>query len=184
MNSNLGYSPEILNLGQNQQFFCPLWPLKFDGWPSRTKRHLFYAASSFPSHWWIEIGVTVWKHAIWIKVHDFFVLCDLEIWGMTLKNNRAPLLSNIMRCASFHTHMWIQIGVRKWISGVLPSVTLTFELWPWSVARTSLLAIVIIPENFIMIRWQEHCDKGITDGWTDRQTEGRTEMFLEFLGRR
>ena len=25
----------------------------------------------------------------------FLVLCDLEIWWMTLKNNRAPLLSNI-----------------------------------------------------------------------------------------
>ena len=37
---------------------------------------------------------------------------------MTLKNNRAPLLSNIKLC-SFHCHMWIQTGVTV-------SLTLTF----------------------------------------------------------
>ena len=34
----------------------------------------------------------------------FFVLCDLEIWWMTLENNRAPLLYYIKLCASFHSH--------------------------------------------------------------------------------
>ena len=41
--------------------------------------------------------------------------CDLEIWWMTLKNNRAPLLYYIKLCASFRSHCWIQTGgtVRK-----------------------------------------------------------------------
>ena len=37
--------------------------------------------------------------------------CDLEIWRMTLQNNRAPLLCYFKLCASFHTHWWIQIWV-------------------------------------------------------------------------
>ena len=103
----------------------------------------------------------------------FFSLCDLEIWQMNLKNNRAPLLSNIKLCASYHCHMWIQNGVtvRKWLNEVM---TLTFNLWPWPFAWTSLLSIVITPKNFMMIRWEEHSEKGVTD----RQTDGRTERSV------
>ena len=100
---------------------------------------------------------------------------------MTLKNNRAPLLCCFQLCAWFHGHMWIQTGVRvrKRLSWVLTSVTLTFDLWPWPFAWTSLLTMVITPENFMMIRWWEHGEKGVTDrrtdGRTDRQTDGQTD---------
>ena len=110
------------------------------------------------------------------QIRHFLEPCDLEIWRMTLKNNRAPLLSNIKLYASFHHHMWIQTGVtvRKRLSWVLTSVTLTFDLWPWPYAWTSLLSLVITPENFVMIRWWEHSQKGVTD----RQTDGRTERSV------
>ena len=36
---------------------------------------------------------------------------DLEIWRMTLKNNRAPLVCCLKLCASFHSHQWILTGV-------------------------------------------------------------------------
>ena len=60
---------------------------------------------------------------------------------MALKNNRAPVLSNIKLYASFHQHMWIQTGVtvRNRLSGVVTYVTLTFALWPWPFAWTSAL---------------------------------------------
>ena len=92
---------------------------------------------------------------------------------MTLKNNRAPLLSNIKLYASFHHHMWIQTGVtvRKRLSWVVTSVTLTFDLWPWPFAWTLLWSLVITPDNFMMIRWWEHSQKGVTDRQTDGQTE-------------
>ena len=92
---------------------------------------------------------------------------------MTLKNNRAPLLCNFKLCASFHHHMWIQTGVtvRKRLSWVVTSVTLTFDLLPWPFARTLLWSLVITPEKFMMIRWWEHSQKGVTDGRTDRRTE-------------
>ena len=41
----------------------------------------------------------------------FFSPCNLEIWWMTPKNNRAPLLYYIKLCASFCSHWWIQTGV-------------------------------------------------------------------------
>ena len=104
---------------------------------------------------------------------------------MTLKNNRAPLLSNIKLYASFHHYMSIQTGVtvRKRLSWFVTSVTLTFDLWPWPFAWTLLWSLVITPESFMMIRWWEHSQKGVTDGQTDgqtdRQTDGRTDRRTE-----
>ena len=117
------------------------------------------------------------------QIRRFLELCDLEIWRMTLKNNRAPLLCCFQLCAWFHCHMWIQTGVRvrKRLSWVLTSVTLTFDLWPWPFAWTSLLTMVITPENFMMIRWWEHGEKGVTDRQTDRQTDGRTDRRTDGL---
>ena len=40
-----------------------------------------------------------------------FVPCDLEIWWMTLENNRSSLLCCFKLCATFHSHRWIQTGV-------------------------------------------------------------------------
>ena len=69
----------------------------------------------------------------------FFNLCDLEIWWMTLKNYRAPLLLGYIKlCASFQSHRWIQTGVtvrkrsiRVKIGDFLSRVTLKFDAWPW-----------------------------------------------------
>ena len=56
------------------------------------------------------------------------------------------------------------------------------DLWPWPFAWTSLLSLVITPENFMMIGWWEHSQKGVTDrqtdGQTDRQTDGRTDWTI------
>ena len=63
--------------------------------------------------------------------------CDLEIWQMTLQNNRAPLLYYIKLCASFHTNWWIHIWVpvRKrsiWvkIDDIFSRMTSKFYGWP------------------------------------------------------
>ena len=89
---------------------------------------------------------------------------------MTFKNNRTPLLSMIKLCASFHCHMWIQTGVTvrkrlKWGHDLcdldLRPLTLTFRMDITSVNGS----------NFMMIRWQEHDEKGVADRQTDRQTD-------------
>ena len=58
---------------------------------------------------------------------------------------------------------------------VVTSVTLTFDLWPWPFAWTLPWSNVITPENFMMIRWWEHSQKGVTDGQTDRRTDRHTD---------
>ena len=69
---------------------------------------------------------------------QFFSLCDLEIWWMTSKNYRAPLLHYIKLWVSSHTPPWIQTGVtdpkltiRVKIGDFLSCVTLKFDGWPW-----------------------------------------------------
>ena len=88
--------------------------LKFDGWPCKTIGHLFYATSSFVYHF-IPIGEFKFqlqsRTAQFGSNWRFLEPCDLEIWWMTLENNRAPLLCYFKFCAAFCTHWWIQTGV-------------------------------------------------------------------------
>ena len=165
--------------------------LKFEGWPSKTIGHLFYATSNFVQHFVaigeLLTGVTVRKTPNLGQIRRFLEPCDLGICQMTLRNNRAPHLSINKLYASFHSHMWSQSGVtvRKRLSWVVTSVTLTFDLWPRPLAWTSLLSLVITPENFMMIqRWEQSkkCD-GRTDRQIDGRTDGRTEPFIKLLGR-
>ena len=200
MNSNLSYSPETLNSGQNGQFFYR-WDLKIWWMTSKTIGHPFNAISSFVHHF-VAIG-EFWNWSYSMELQNlgqnqrFFYLFDLEICWMTLKNKRAPLFSIIKLCTSFHHHMWIQTGVmvRKQLNSVLTYVTLTFDLWPWPFAWTSLLSLVIPPEvswwyddgNMVKKVWRAD---GRMGKWTDRETERqtdwqtdrRTEPFLELLG--
>ena len=160
MYSNWSYSSETTNLGQIRRFLEPcdleIWRMTLKNNRAPLLRYFKLCAS-------------------------FLELCDLEIWQMTLKNNRAPLLCCFQLCAWFHCHMWIQTGVRvrKRLSWVLTSVTLTFDLWPWPFAWTSYLTVVITPENFMMIQWWEHGEKGVTDGRTDGRTDGQTDRRTE-----
>ena len=115
--------------------------LKFDGWPWKIIGHLFYITSSFVIHlkplgeFKLEL---LSGNAQFGSKSIFFVPCVLEIWWMTLKKNRAPLLCHIKLCASFQSHQWIQTGVtvRKRsfpvkIGNFLSRVTLKFDGWPW-----------------------------------------------------
>ena len=114
--------------------------LKFDGWPWKTIGHLFYTTSSFVHHFKSISKLKLKLQSETLNSGQnrrFFVLCDLEIWWMTLENNRALLLYYTKLCASFQIHRWIQIGVtvRKrsiWvkIGKFLSRVTLKFDGWP------------------------------------------------------
>ena len=126
----------------------------------------FRLCASFHSHWWIQTGVTVRKRPIWVKINNSFLPCNLEIWRMTLRNDRAPLLSNIKLCVSFYHHKWIL----PWVT-VQKRPNCFFDLWPWHLTydldffMDVTFVIAITRENFIMIRWWKH--SGVTDGWTD-----------------
>ena len=110
--------------------------LKFDGWPWKNNRAplLYYIklCASFQSHGWIQSGVTVRKRLNLVEIGNFYVLCDLEIWEMTLKNNRAPLLCCFKLCVSFHSRWWIQTGVTVLKRPNWVKIDDFFPQWPWN----------------------------------------------------
>ena len=88
----------------------------------------------------------------------FFSPCDLEIWWMTPKNKRAPLLCYFKLCAAFRSHWWIQTGVtvRKrliWvkIDDFFSRVTLKFDVWPWKTIAHLFYATSSFVQHFVAI---------------------------------
>ena len=59
-----------------------------------------------------------------------FVPCDLQIWWMTLENNRASLLCCFKLCAAFHSHWWIQTGVIVRDAQFGSNLTIFRAVWP------------------------------------------------------
>ena len=87
-----------------------IWPMTF----KNNRAPLLYyikLCASFQSHRWTQAGVTDEKLSLRVKISNFFVPCDLEIWQMTLKNNKVPVLCYFKLCASFHSHQWIKTAV-------------------------------------------------------------------------
>ena len=127
--------------------------LKFDGWPWKTIGHLSFAVSSFLQHF-IAIGETPNLG----QIRRLLEPCDLEIWHMTLKNNRAPLLCYFKLYASFRSHRWIQAGVtvRKraiWvkIDDFFSRLTLQFDVWPWKTTGHLFYASSSFVHHFVTI---------------------------------
>ena len=92
-------------------FFCPVWPGNLMDDLEQGKSEGFDSCDR-PSNL-NQIG---FKSSI-------FRSCDLEIWWMTPKNNKARLLYYIQLCVSFQIRQWIQTGVtvRK------PTIWFTFD---------------------------------------------------------
>ena len=167
--------------------------LQFDEWPWKTIGHLFHTTSSFVHHF---VAISEFKLELQSGNVQFgsnsTIFRAVGPWNLTddLENSRVPLLCYLCHfklCSSFCSPWWIQTGVtvRKrpiWVKfdDFLTSVTLTFDFWPWLFAWTSLLSLVITPKflwwyddgNIVKKVWQ-----------TDRRTDGRTELFIELLGR-
>ena len=117
----------------------------------------FKLCGSLCSHWWIQTGITVRKRLTWVKIHDF-----LAVWPWNLTDDLEKIIEHLFCATSSSVHHFIIICEFKLelrLSWVLTSVTLTFDLWPWSFAWTSLLSLVITPKNFMMKRWWEHNEK-------------------------
>ena len=90
--------------------------------------------------------------------HRFFSLCDLEIWCMTSKNIRTPLLYYIKLCVSFQIHRWIQTevtlrkrSIRVEIGDFLSLVTLKFDGWPWNMIGHLFYATSSFVYHFVTI---------------------------------
>ena len=155
------YSPETPNLGQNRWCFVPcdleIWWMTLEN-NRASLLCCFKLCATFHSHWWIQTGVTVRKRPNLGQIRRFLEPCDLAIWSMTLKNNRAPLLCYFKLYASFRSHQWIQAGVtvRKrpiWvkINDFFSRVTLQSDVWPCKTIGHLFYAISSFVHHFVAI---------------------------------
>ena len=151
----------LTQIGFNSLIFQPVWPWnlmddlkKLYGTSSTLHQALCIISNpSVNSNWshcpeTLNLGQNRW----------FFVPCDLEIWWMTSKNYRAPLLHYIKLCASIQNHQWIQTGitVKKcsiWVKicDFLSCVTLKFDAWPWKTTGHLSYVVSSFVHHFITI---------------------------------
>ena len=111
MNSNWSYSPEMLNLSQNQWFFVlrdlEIWWLTFKN-NRASLLCCFKLCASFHCHQWIQTKVTFRKRSIREEISDF-LSC------VTLKFDRWPwkTTGHLFYVASSFLHHYIAIGEFK-----------------------------------------------------------------------
>ena len=121
----------------------------------------------------------------WFKIQWFFhdVFSFTNFKNFSWNSMIFPWSWNRSEIQWFFKSCGNPVMVPKRLIWVLTSVTLTFYLWPRTFAQTSLLSLVIPPENFMMIPWWEHSEKGVTgtDRQRDRQTERQTERKTLFF---
>ena len=128
--------------------------------PRKTIGILFYVTLSFVHHF-KTIGEFKLKlqsgNAQFGPKWAIFAPCDLKIWWITLKNNRA-LLCCFKLCASFHSHRWIQTkvtvrkrSIRVKIGDFLSRMTLKFDEWPWKAIGHLFCATSSFMHHFVAI---------------------------------
>ena len=127
-----------------------------------------------------QTGVTVRKRQVWAKIGDFLPRVTLKFNGWPWKtighlSYRTPHQA-LCIIPSPYVNSNMSYGPETAKLRVDPC-----DLDPWPLILIfcmdicPLLSMVITPENFMMIRWEEHCEKGVTNRQTDGQTDGRTD---------
>ena len=125
----------LLKLDLNRRFLCPCYLEIWWMTPKNKRASLlcyFKLFASFRSHWWIQIGVTVRKRLIWVKIDAFFS-------RVTLKFDRWPSkpIGHLFYTTSSFVQQFVAIGEFKLElqSGNAQSgskATLFRAVWPWN----------------------------------------------------
>ena len=134
VNSNMSYSPETLNSGQNRRFFqpCDLEILRMTLKNNRASLLCYFKLCvSFRTDWWIQIGVTVRKRPIWVKFDIFKSRATLKFDGWFSKT-----IEHLFYATSSFVQLFIAIGEFKQElqSGNAQSgsnSTIFSTVWPW-----------------------------------------------------
>ena len=144
-------------------------PLKIDSWPWKTIGHLSYATSSFLHHF---RAIGHFKLELQSRNAKFGSKSAIFFPRVTLKFDRWPCKTIGHLFYAFQAMCMISLPYANSNLSYSPETAklgidlCDLDLWPWPFEWTSLLSMVITPENFVMIRWQEHGGKGVTDGQT------------------
>ena len=135
MNSNWSYSPETLNLGQIRRFLeqCDLeirhMTLKNNRAPLLCYFKLF---ASFPSHLWIQAGLTVRKRPIWVKIDDSLsrVTLQFDVWP-------SKTIGHLFYATSSFVHHFVAIcdfklELQSGNAQFGSNSTIFRAVWPWN----------------------------------------------------
>ena len=161
VNSNMSYSPEKPNLGQNRRFFLPCELQTWRMTLKNSRAHIlcyFKLCASFRTHWWIQTGVTVGKRPIWVKIDNFFSRVTFNLDGWPWKT-----IGHLFYDALSFVHHFNAIGKfkLKLQSGIAPfeskstiffsRVTLKFCRWPWKTKGHHFYATSSFVHHFVPI---------------------------------
>ena len=133
---------------------------KFDGCHWKTTGHLLYVHLSF--------------------VHNFLAICEfqheLQSWNTQIGSKFVIFISVTLKCEGWPWKTICKSKLVLWCSNaqIGTKIVLTCDLDLSPSSWTSLLSMVITHENFMMVWWQEHCEKGVTDR--------RKGPFIDLLG--
>ena len=139
MNSNWSYSPETLNSDQNRRFLvsCDLeiwWITLKNKWAPLP--YYVKPCTSFQSHGWIQVGVTVRRRSIRVKIGNF-------LFCVTLKFDVLPwkTIGHLFYAASSLVHHFTAISefkleLQSGNSQLGPKSFVVFfffcPVWPWN----------------------------------------------------
>ena len=165
MNSNWGYSPETFNSDHNRRFLSRV-SLKFYGWSWKIILHESLRIVSKPS------VNSNWSYSPKTpnlgQNRRFFSCVTLKFDGWpwnTIEQHQALCIIS----SSYVNSNW---------SYRPETVKLGFDicdldLWPLisTFCMALILSWVIISDDFMMVRWWEHGEKGVTDGLPDGPTD-------------
>ena len=144
------FKQELQSWDPKFEIFLSWLTLKFDGWPRQMIGHLSYTTSSFVHHF---VAIDEFKLELIAQLGwklTIFALCDLEIWRMTLKNNKAPPLCYFKICASFLIHRWTQAGVTVWKSPIWVKIRVFCPVRPWNLTwPCKIIGHLSYPTSFV-----------------------------------
>ena len=179
----------LLKSDSNHQFFSPcaleVWWMILE---NKMAPLLYYVelCASFQIHRWTQTGSTVRntqfgsKLAISFPVWPWNLTDDLE----KQQGTSSMLLQALCIISKPSVNSKWSYSPEKPNSGQNRQFFLPCDLKIWRMtlknnfAWTSLLSLVITPENFMKIRWWEHSETGVTDGQTDGRTDRQTDWSV------
>ena len=108
--------------------------LKIDGWPWKTIGHLFYTISNFVHHFKsigeVKLELQSGNDQFASKL-AFLVLRDLEIWWMTLENNKTPHIYYIKFVQHFKAIGIFKLELQSGIAQFGSKLAIFCPTWPW-----------------------------------------------------
>ena len=132
---NWSCSPETLNSGQNQRFFCLVWTwnLMDDLEKNRVPLPCYIKlCSSFQSHQWIQTGVTVQKRLIWVKIGDFLSCVTLNFGEWPWKTKGHPFYVASSFVHRFKATEELKLELQSGNAQFGSKSAIFCPVWPWN----------------------------------------------------